>query len=100
MQIAKIVVAAAVYAIDKPYDYLIPDTLLESCVPGVRMVVPFGHGNRRTEGLVLSTFEGEGEKLKAVESVLDEGPVLDDTMLRNSHGAPDKGSCQLLRWYR
>lgn len=82
MHIAKIVVAAAVYAIDKPYDYLIPEPLLESCVPGVRVVVPFGQGNRRTEGLVLSTFQGEGEKLKAVESVLDESPVLDETMLR------------------
>ncbi len=27
MRIAKIVVAAAVYAIDKPYDYLVPEAL-------------------------------------------------------------------------
>ncbi len=82
MNIAKIVVAAAVYAIDKPYDYLIPESLAEICRPGVRVVVPFGQGNRRTEGLVLETREGEGEKLKAVETVLDESPVLNDTMLR------------------
>ena len=82
MYIAKIVVAAAVYAIDKPYDYLIPEPLWESCRPGVRVVVPFGNGNRRTEGLVLETLKGEAEKLKAVESVLDEAPVLDETMLR------------------
>lgn len=82
MNIAKIVVAAAVYAIDKPYDYLIPEPLRESCRAGVRVVVPFGKGNRRTEGVVLGTAEGEGDKLKAVESVLDSEPVLDDTMLR------------------
>ena len=82
MYIAKIVVAAAVYAIDKPYDYLIPEPLWESCRPGVRVVVPFGNGNRRTEGLVLETLKGEAEKLKVVESVLDESPVLDETMLR------------------
>lgn len=82
MYIAKIAVAAAVYAIDKPYDYLIPQPLVENCRPGVRVVVPFGQGNRRTEGLVLSTAQGEGDKLKPVESVLDEKPVLDDTMLR------------------
>lgn len=34
MNIAKIVVAAAVYAIDKPYDYLVPPALEEKCVPG------------------------------------------------------------------
>lgn len=82
MHIAKIVVAAAVYAIDKPYHYLIPEPLVESCVPGVRVSVPFGKGNRRTEGVVLSTFEGDLEKLKAVESVLDDEPVLDEGMLR------------------
>ena len=80
--IAKIVVAAAVYAIDKPYDYLVPETLREKCRPGVRVVVPFGQGNRRTEGVVLETHEDEAKKLKAVESVLDEEPVLDETMLR------------------
>ena len=82
MNIAKIVVAAAVYAIDKPYDYLIPEPLLDTCRPGVRVVVPFGQGNRRTEGLVLETQEGEGEKLKPIESVLDEQPVLDSNMIR------------------
>jgi primosomal protein N' (replication factor Y) len=82
VNIAKIVVAAAVYAIDKPYDYLIPEPLIPQCVPGVRVVVPFGQGNRRTEGFVLETIQGIGEKLKPVESVLDPEPVLSETMIR------------------
>ena len=83
MNIAKIVVAAAVYAIDKPYDYLIPESLQEKCVPGVRVVVPFGKGNRRTEGFVLKTEEQAiPGKLKPVESVLDQEPVMDDQMIR------------------
>lgn len=56
MNIAKIVVAAAVYAIDKPYDYLVPPALEEKCVPGVRVAVPFGAGNRRSEGVVLEVI--------------------------------------------
>lgn len=83
MNIARIVVAAAVYAIDKPYDYLVPDALEDSVQPGVRVVVPFGRGNRRTEGIVLFLEQGtEKKKLKMVESVLDQEPVLDETMLR------------------
>jgi primosomal protein N' (replication factor Y) len=82
VNIAKIVVAAAVYAIDKPYDYLIPEPLTPQCVPGVRVVVPFGQGNRRTEGFVLETIQGIGEKLKPIESVLDPEPVLSETMIR------------------
>ena len=59
MNIAKIVVAAAVYAIDKPYDYLVPPALEEKCVPGVRVAVPFGAGNRRSEGVVLEVISLE-----------------------------------------
>lgn len=84
MKIAKTVVAAAIYAIDKPYDYLVPQSLEEVVAPGVRVVVPFGRGNRRTEGLVIAveTAEEASQQLKSIETALDREPVLDDTMLR------------------
>ena len=78
--IAKIAVAAANFAIDKPYSYRIPEEM--QVVPGVRVTVPFGRGNRRTEGIVLGLETGSEEGLKTVEQCLDEAPVLDDTMLR------------------
>ena len=49
--IAKIAVAAANFAIDKPYSYaFLPGMLLQ---PGTRVMVPFGRGNKPTEGVVL-----------------------------------------------
>ena len=78
--IAKIAVSAANFAIDKPYSYFVPDGL--SVQPGVRVIVPFGRGNRQCEGVVLSTEEGSPVNLKAVEQVLDTEPLLSDTMLR------------------
>ncbi len=78
--IAKIAVSAATFAIDKPYSYFIPRQMLLQ--PGMRVLVPFGKGNRRTEGVVLSVEEGQQQELKAVESVLDDAPVLSQTMLR------------------
>lgn len=77
-RIAKTAVSAAVYSIDKPYDYLIPDALAEQARPGVRVVIPFGNGNRACEGIILAV--GDGEKyqgLKAISEVLDPEPVLD-----------------------
>ena len=50
-QIAKVAVAAATYAIDKPYDYLVPPGMELSV--GCRVTVPFGRGNRTAEGMVL-----------------------------------------------
>ena len=55
--IAKIVVSAAPYAIDRPYDYLIPPELDGLVRPGMRVAVPFGSGNRGTDGVVLSLGE-------------------------------------------
>ena len=78
--IAKIAVAAATFAIDKPYSYFVPSHL--QLAPGMRVQVPFGKGNRRTEGVVLSVEEGLPAELKAVEASLDDAPVLSDTMLR------------------
>ena len=52
-RIAKIAVSAANYSLDKPYDYLIPDSLSGRVVPGMRVTVPFSRGNRRSEGIVL-----------------------------------------------
>ena len=78
--IGKIAVSAAIYAIDNPYDYRIPDSM--TLLPGQRVQVPFGKGNKRCEGVVLAVEEGFGEELKCVEQVLDKKPLLDERMLR------------------
>ena len=78
--IAKIAVSAATFAIDKPYSYRIPAGM--ALQPGMRVQVPFGRGNRRTEGLVLSVEEGAEEKLKAIDYCLDEVPVVSRQMLQ------------------
>ena len=76
--IVKVAVSAAPYSIDKPYDYLVPEPLLEAAAPGVRVTVPFGRGNRTSEGMILARVQGEKvQGLKPLDSVLDSGPVLD-----------------------
>ena len=77
-EIVKVAVSAAPYSIDKPYDYLVPEPLLEAAAPGVRVTVPFGRGNRTSEGIILARVQGEKvQGLKPLDSVLDSGPVLD-----------------------
>ncbi len=78
--IAKIAVSAATFAIDKPYSYRIPDGL--ALQAGIRVMVPFGRGNRRTEGVVLSVETGSEEGLKAVERALDGQPLLTEQSLK------------------
>ncbi len=84
MNIAKIAVASATYAIDRPYHYLIPHELDETIRPGMRVLVPFGPGNRRTDGIVLAVCAREEDqaKLKLILAILDETPVLDEELLQ------------------
>ncbi len=83
VSIAKIALSAATFAIDRPYDYLIPPELT-TLTAGMRVIVPFGAGNRRIEGLVLAISEqsGSDKPLKSVLVQLDEEPVLDAEGLR------------------
>lgn len=75
---AKVAVSKAVYAIDKPYDYLVPPELEESLVPGMRVIVPFGSGNRSSDGMVLALRpRTEDKPLKTIITRLDDRPVLD-----------------------
>ncbi len=81
--IAKIAVAAATYAIDRPYDYLIPDALSTSLRPGMRVAVPFGTGNRTSDGIVLSMSDAdEGKRLKYIIAQLDDEPMLDSAAIQ------------------
>ena len=81
--VAKVAIAKAIYAIDKPYDYLVPKELEETLCPGMRVLVPFGAGNRGSDGMVLALRESDcGAGLKAITAALDQEPVLDGDGLR------------------
>lgn len=82
MKVAKIAVASATYTIDRPYDYKIPPELEDKLLAGMRVLVPFGAGNRRTDGIALAVTEGEdNSKLKSVIALLDDAPLLDHELL-------------------
>lgn len=81
-RIASVVLSNTTREFDKEYHYIIPDNLHDKVLPGVRVIVPFGKSNRSMEGYVLgladnSTIEG----LKEIVRVIDEAPVLSESML-------------------
>ena len=82
-KIAKLAVSAATYAIDRPYDYLVPPALEGALRPGMRTAAPFGRGNKTCDGIVLALGEREDTaKLKSVLALLDEEPLLDESAVR------------------
>ena len=91
--VAKIAVSAATFAIDKPYSYWVPEGM--ELQPGMRVSVPFGRGNKRCEGVVLSVEPGTPDGLKTVERSLDQEPLLSMTMLRLAAFMRERYFCTL-----
>lgn len=84
LQIAEIAVEKAAYSFDKAFDYAIPDSMLNKAVAGVRVLVPFGRGNHKRQGIITAVRQGEVKGLKSIISVLDDEPVLSEEMLKTA----------------
>ena len=81
--VAKVAVSAATYWVDRPYDYLVPREWEGCAAPGMRVRVPFGRGNRRSEGVILALRDAsDRENLKTLEALLDETPLLTQEQIR------------------
>lgn len=92
---AQVAVENTIYHFDKLFTYRVPESLRESVVPGVRVSVPFGAGNRRRVGLVFSLSKEGGERAKDVDSVLDRETALSQDMLDLAKWMKDRYYCTL-----
>ena len=54
---ADIIIDISHEALDKVFQYRVPLSLWEEVQPGSRVFVPFGRGNRETEGYSFFPFE-------------------------------------------
>ena len=81
--VASVAVDKASVSFDKLYDYKIPEKFSEIVKKGVRVIVPFGHGNKKRTAMVMDVRSSENiVKLKSIDTVLDKEPVLNDEALR------------------
>lgn len=80
---AKVAVKDTTYSFDKEFSYMIPSNLEESCIPGIRVSVPFGKGNKRRQGLILEISKGQPpyRQLKPINEVLEREPLLNQEMI-------------------
>lgn len=69
----KICVSNINFLVDKEFTYKIPSELQDKVVVGSKVIVPFGRGNRKKEGIVTQIFENECTMpLKSVLEVLND----------------------------
>ena len=64
-QIAKVAVENAAYSFDDAFDYAIPAELQGKVQPGVRVLVPFGNGSKKTGICVCFAAEKRRKKTQS-----------------------------------
>lgn len=87
---ASVAVSNTSYGYDRRYKYLIPFDMAGSVFAGCRVLVPFGKGNKKRIGVVLSIVPWEelsaddkekSHLFKPIRSVIDKEPLLNAEML-------------------
>lgn len=76
--VAQVAVEKTGVTFDKLFSYSVPAALEDAVCRGVRVLVPFGKGNRLSQGMVFSVEEKADIGIKPVISVLDETPILNE----------------------
>ncbi len=69
--------------LERPYTYAIPDLMRDRIQAGQRVRAPLGKGNRSVVGycVAVRTANEKQRKLKPIEELLDNAPLLDSRML-------------------
>lgn len=96
---ALVAVEGLVYHFDAAYSYEIPPRFYKNAVAGCRVMVPFGNGNRKKQGLILSVEPLETAennlKLKSISAVIDEKPLFTEEMLKLVFWLKENAFCTL-----
>ena len=80
---AKTVINGASMSFDKHYDYILPEELADKAQAGMRALVPFGRGNRKSVALIIAIYplEHYNAELKPVFALIDKEPLINAEML-------------------
>jgi primosomal protein N' (replication factor Y) len=85
MDFASVIVDVPTMQTNQPYTYRVPTELADVVQKGMRVVVPFGKGNRLIQGFVVgqATVDQtiDDSNLKDIQDVVEPTPVLNDELL-------------------
>ena len=95
LTIAKIAVENTAYSFDMLFDYSVPDSLCSELSVGKRVLVPFGASSKKRVGIVfaINKIETCEKKLKKIDSILDDEPLLTYEMLKTANFVRERCFC-------
>ncbi len=99
--IAKVILNNKEQNIDKIFDYAIPQSLEERLCVGMRVLVPFGHSNRKVDGVVVGISEkSQYARLKEISGIIGKEAVCSPWILELCLWISRKYFCSLYQAIR
>ncbi|WMM26757.1 primosomal protein N' [Tissierella sp. MB52-C2] len=83
---AQIIVNNKSSQVDRPYTYIVEGELQDIVKEGMRVIIPFGRGNKLIKGIVIKILDNAPYKsrLKKVVDVLDDKPLISKELIELS----------------
>lgn len=81
---------------DKLFTYLIPTNFREKIEIGMRVLVPFGRGNKLLEGIILNiknSIDFQSSRLKKIVNLVDDSSTISKDMLKLSEWMKEEYLC-------
>lgn len=82
---ANIIVDISHEKVDRPFAYKVPDALMGQLESGMKVIVPFGRGNKLIEGYIMELTDDSEyppEKLKEIKTVVQGGIPIEGEQIR------------------
>ena len=84
MIFADVIVDISVKSLDRPFQYIVPEEMIDDAVIGAMVIIPFGSGNRELKGYIIG-LSGEAkfdvERTKAIKEIVKQGVVAESHLL-------------------
>jgi primosomal protein N' (replication factor Y) len=96
LKVASVIVDNTAKEVDREFEYIIPEDIEEILQIGMRVIVPFGGGNKYLEGYVIDIKEGSVypvEKLKRILDIAEEEVFFNKEMIELSYFLKEKYKC-------
>ena len=89
---AQIIVDNRSLQVDKPFTYILDGDFLSWVKAGMRVVVPFGRGNKLIKGIIIDIKDNfdESYQLKKIVDILDDKPLISEDLIELSLWISDR----------
>ena len=84
MLFAEVIVDISAKSLDRPFQYIVPETMQEQAVIGAPVLIPFGRGNREIKGFITGlsdTPQYDVSRTKSIIKVEKQGVVAESHLL-------------------